>query len=102
MSADRDRLALPGLQTRAAGPELGRIAVATLQELSSVNPVLVTVRRSLLALAICIPAVFTAAGASAFEPVNYKGAGATIELSRLGTYRGGVLGQKARAAAISG
>lgn len=29
-------------------------------------------------------------GASAFEPVNVKGRGATIELTRLGSYRGGI------------
>lgn len=42
------------------------------------------------ALACSLALLLPAASAGAFEPVNYKGANATIELTRLGSYRGGI------------
>ena len=38
--------------------------------------------------------MLAATGAGAFEPVSYKGSSATIELSRLGTYRGGLFADR--------
>ncbi len=51
-------------------------------------------RRLSLALVVCIPVAFADHGAAAFEPVSYKGAGATIELSRLGSFRGGIFASR--------
>src|SRR3954447_1140661 len=64
--------------------------VTTLRRCPEVNLAPAAGRRLLLALTACIPAAFASQGAAAFEPVSYKGAGATIELSRLGTFRGGI------------
>lgn len=47
-------------------------------------------RRFVLALAASVVAALAPAGAAAFEPVSVKGRGATIELTRLGSYRGGI------------
>lgn len=46
-------------------------------------------RRSLLAAAAGLPVALAAFGAVAFDPVDYRGPGATIRLARLGTYDGG-------------
>ena len=45
--------------------------------------------RYLIAASICIPVGLHALGAAAFTPVDYRGPGATIRLSRLSTYDGG-------------
>ncbi|MCB7148952.1 hypothetical protein LI078_20520, partial [Stenotrophomonas maltophilia] len=46
-------------------------------------------RRSLLAAAAGLLVALAAFGAVAFDPVDYRGPGATIRLARLGTYDGG-------------
>src|SRR5688572_25731979 len=43
----------------------------------------------LLAATVCIPIGLAAHGAAAFTPVDYRGPGATIRLTRLSTYDGG-------------
>ena len=45
--------------------------------------------RYLIAASICIPVGLHTLGAAAFTPVDYRGPGATIRLSRLSTYDGG-------------
>jgi hypothetical protein len=47
-------------------------------------------RRCLLVLATSVVVALAPAGATAFEPVSVKGRAATIELTRLGSYRGGI------------
>ena len=43
----------------------------------------------LLAATVCVPIGLAAHGAAAFTPVDYRGPGATIRLTRLSTYDGG-------------
>ena len=48
----------------------------------------------LLVAMVFAPALLDPPGAAAFEPVDYRGAGATIRLSRLSTYDGGYFASK--------